>query len=102
MLMALESGELAATIISDHIGAIRSGAGLTELGRAYVLAYQKRFHSRLRVCSMMRRAAFAPHLAQLAISVFSASERLRQRVSRATRGGSPETYCLHDRLSDGG
>jgi flavin-dependent dehydrogenase len=102
MLMALESGELAAKIIGDRIDTIRCGTGLKELERAYASAYQTRFHSRLRLCSLIRRAAFAPHLAQLAISVFGSSDRLRQRVSRATRGASSETYYLHNRLSDGG
>ena len=102
MLMALESGELAAGLIRDHLGAIRSGDGLRKLEMAYASAYRKRFHSRLRACSMIRRAAFVPGLAQLAIRVFGASECLRQRMSRATRGGSPETYCLTERLNDGG
>jgi flavin-dependent dehydrogenase len=102
MLMALESGELAAGVINDHMSAIRSGAGLVALETAYASAYRKRFHSRLRVCSLMRRAAFVPGLAQLAIRVFGASDHLRQRVSRATRGGPQETYCLHGRLNDGG
>jgi len=102
MLMALESGELAAGVIREHICAIRSGAGLVELETAYASAYRKRFHSRLRVCSMMRRAAFVPGLAQLAIRAFGASDRLRRGMSRATRGGRPEAYCLHERLRDGG
>lgn len=102
MLMALESGELAAGVISDHMSAIRSGTGLVELETAYASAYRKRFHSRLRVCAMMRRAAFVPGLAQLAIRVFGASDHLRRRMSQATRGGPQETYCLHERLSDGG
>jgi len=102
MLMALQSGELAAGVISDHIRAIRSGAGLAELETAYASAYRKRFHSRLRVCSMMRRAAFVPGLAQLAIRVFGASDSLRHRVSRATRGGPQEAHCLDQRLDDGG
>lgn len=102
MLMALESGELAAGVISDHMSSIRSGAGSAELETAYALAYRKRFHSRLRVCSLMRRAAFVPGLAQLAIRVFGVSDHLRQRVSRATRGVPQETYCLHERLNDGG
>jgi geranylgeranyl reductase family protein len=86
MLMALESGELAARVIGDHMPAIRSGTGLAELEGSYRAAYRKKFHSRLRTCSLMRRAAFVPGLAQLAIRVFGASDRLRHRVSRATRG----------------
>ena len=89
MLMALESGELAAGVISDHLPAIRLGAGLVDLEERYRAAYRAKFHSRLRVCSMIRRAAFVPGLAQMAIRVF-ASDRLRRRVSRATRGRSPK------------
>jgi flavin-dependent dehydrogenase len=102
MLMALESGELAAGIIGNHMAAIRSGAGLAELETRYRTAYRKRFHSRLRTCSMMRRAAFVPGLAQLAIRIFGTSDYLRHRVSRATRGDSRETYSLRQRLNDGG
>lgn len=102
MLMALESGELAAGIIGGHMTAIRSGAGLTELATTYRAAHRKRFHSRLRICSMMRRAAFVPGLAQLAIGLFGASDSLRQRVSRATRGNARGTHSLHQRLNGGG
>lgn len=102
MLMALESGELAAGLIGNHLTAIRSGVGLAELETRYRAAYRKRFHSRLRACSLMRRAAFFPGLAQLAIQVFGASDSLRRRVSRATRSGAREAYCLHQRLDDGG
>ena len=102
MLMALESGELAAGAISDHLPAIRLGAGLVDLEARYRAAYKTRFHSRLRVCSMIRRAAFVPGLAQMAIRVFGTSDHLRRRLSRATRDGTPETYCLSQRLNDGG
>ena len=91
MLMALESGELAARVIGDHMPAIRSATGLAQLESSYRAAYRKKFHSRLRICSLMRRAAFVPGLAQLAIKVFGASDHLRHRVSRATRGAAWET-----------
>jgi menaquinone-9 beta-reductase len=99
MLMALESGELAASVIGDRIAAIRRGAGILELETLYRAAYKTRFHSRLRICSLMRRAAFVPGLAQLAIRVFGRSDHLRHRLSRATRGSSPETYRLPGRLN---
>jgi flavin-dependent dehydrogenase len=102
MLMALESGELAAGVISDHMPAIRLGAELVDLETRYRAAYKTKFHSRLRVCSLIRRAAFVPGLAQMAIRAFGTSDHLRRRVSRATRGGTPETYCLSQRLKDGG
>jgi flavin-dependent dehydrogenase len=99
MLMALESGELAAGVIGDHLSA---EAGLVDLEKRYRAAYRARFHSRLRVCSLIRRAAFVPGLAQMAIRIFGASDSLRRRVSRATRGGTPETFGLSQRLNDGG
>jgi menaquinone-9 beta-reductase len=102
MLMALESGELAASVIGDRIAAIRRGAGIVELETLYRAAYRTRFHARLRVCSLMRRAAFVPGLAQLAIRVFGLSDHLRHRLSRATRGSAPETYCPPGRLNGGG
>ena len=91
MLMALESGELAARVIVDQLPAIRSDSGLVELETSYRAAYRKKFHSRLHICSLMRRATFVPGLAQLAIRVFGASDRLRHRVSRATREAPQET-----------
>jgi menaquinone-9 beta-reductase len=86
MLMALESGELAAGVIGDHLEASGSGTGLLELEARYRAAYQARFNSRLRICSLLRRAAFVPGLAQMAIRVFGTSDHLRRRLSRATRG----------------
>jgi flavin-dependent dehydrogenase len=94
MLMALESGELAASIIGNHLAAIRLGAGLADLATSYEAAYKLRFNSRLRVCSLIRRAAFMPGLAQMAIGVFGLSDHLRRRVSRATRGDTAETYSI--------
>ena len=83
MLMALESGELAASVIGNQLGA---SAGLLSLEERYRAAYKARFHSRLRICSLMRRAAFVPGVAQVAIRVFGLSDHLRHRLSRATRG----------------
>jgi flavin-dependent dehydrogenase len=83
MLMALESGDLAARVISERL----PGPGDTarEIGEAYESSYNRQFSSRLRLCSMMRRAAFLPGLADVAIRMFGASEILRRRVTRATR-----------------
>ena len=86
MLMALESGELAAQVISERLH--EPGDNARAIGQAYESAYYRRFNSRLRLCSMMRRAAFLPGLADLAIRMFGASETLRRRVTRATRSSS--------------
>jgi len=90
MLMALESGELAAQVIADHLDTIRDGRGFEELSKQYRDAYERKFDSRLRICSLMRRAAFVPGLADLAIRFFRTSARLRQFVTRATRGSARE------------
>jgi flavin-dependent dehydrogenase len=92
MLMALESGELAARVINDQSGVIDPA----DLEARYRSAYQSKFHSRLRICSLMRRAAFVPGLAQMAIRVFGQSDRLRRRLSRATRGTSGNLIVSRD------
>jgi flavin-dependent dehydrogenase len=102
MLMALESGELAARVIGEQLTSIRRGLATDELEKIYRTAYHTKFHSRLRACALMRQAAFVPGLAQLAIRIFAASDRLRLRVSRSTRGSSAETICLPERLNSGG
>lgn len=101
MLMALESGELVAGIIADHLDA-RTRLKTSELNADYQTAYHERFDARLRACALMRRAAFVPGLAEVAIRLFGASDRLRQRVSRATRGESHEAYSLQKRIDNVG
>jgi len=85
MLMALESGELAAKIICSNLRELEQPMGLRELAAQYRAAYRQQFGSRLRLCSLIRRAAFGPGVADLAIRLFSASDSLRRRLARATR-----------------
>jgi flavin-dependent dehydrogenase len=101
MLMALESGELAAGIIAGHLSGKWTGLTAAELHADYRTAYRKRFDARLRACAFIRRAAFLPGMAEVAIRVFGASDRLRHRVSRATRGGYGETYSVRKRVDNG-
>jgi flavin-dependent dehydrogenase len=101
MLMALESGELAAGIIAGYLDRNRTGLTTPELNADYRVAYRERFDSRLRTCAMLRRAAFVPGLAEVAIRLFGASDRLRRRLSRATRGDIRETYSLQKRVQNG-
>lgn len=101
MLMALESGELAAGIIANHLDANRTVPNMRQLKADYVAGYHERFDSRLTACALMRRVAFVPGMAEVAIRLFGASDRLRHRVSRATRGGSRETYSLGKRVDKG-
>ena len=57
------------------------------LGSSYAGRYAKQFDARLRVCSALRRLAFAPHLfAEVAVGALSASGFARRALSRATRG----------------
>jgi flavin-dependent dehydrogenase len=90
MLMALESGEVAAEVVSRHLPALRvagpdDAAALGALAGDYRSRYGERFDSRLRVCQLLRRAAFVPRLAEAAIFALSASRRVRRRLARATR-----------------
>ena len=84
MLMALESGELVANTIMRHLPQLDE-LQLRTLSEQYRAAYERQFNSRLRLCSLIRRAAFAPGVADFAIRLFGASDTLRRRVARATR-----------------
>jgi len=85
MLIALESGELAAEAIINQLERLRRNASFAPLAREYRLEYGKKFNSRLRICSLLRRAAFVPSLAEAAIFFFGTSTRLRRKVARTTR-----------------
>ncbi len=81
MLMALESGELAAQVILRH----RDRKSVDAVGAEYEAEYVRKFDSRLRISGLLRRAAFKPRLAGLGIAICSASEQFRNRIVRATR-----------------
>jgi flavin-dependent dehydrogenase len=85
MLMALESGELAAQVVARRLPELRAGVSVNALAAEYRARYGERFDARLRVCAMLRRAAFVPRLAEAAMLALGASERVRRRVARATR-----------------
>jgi flavin-dependent dehydrogenase len=82
MLMAFESGELAAETILSHRTNESTEAALAA---DYIERYRNRFGSRLRICSLLRRAAFNSRLTELGVAIFGTSERFRNRVARATR-----------------
>jgi flavin-dependent dehydrogenase len=89
MLMALESGELAAQSIGNFLESeVRD---LDHLRTEVSGRYHHLFNSRLKLSSLLRRAAFVPGLAATAISVFSASDSVRRKFARATRGARSET-----------
>jgi flavin-dependent dehydrogenase len=87
MLMALESGELAAACIARALPDLRRAGGqFAPLATDYRARYREKFAARLRVCSWLRRAAFAPQLAtEAGIAALGASERMRRLLARATR-----------------
>ncbi len=98
MLIALESGELAAQTITSQLARLRRNASFAPLAREYRLEYGNKFDSRLRICSLLRRAAFLPSLAEAAILFFGTSTRLRRKVARITRASQkleipPPTGC---------
>jgi flavin-dependent dehydrogenase len=85
MLMALESGELAAGAIIPQLKHLATDAASQLVSESYSKLYQARFNSRLRLCSMIRRAAFVPGFADLAIRFFGMNTVLRRRLAAATR-----------------
>jgi menaquinone-9 beta-reductase len=79
MLMAFESGELVANVITRH----RNEPHAIETN--YTAEYLRKFDSRLRISGWLRRAAFKPRLAGLGIAFCGVSKHFRSRLVRATR-----------------
>lgn len=75
MLMAFESARLLSNFVREE--------GLDKA--AFEIAHAKLFRRRLLVSSALRRAAFLPKAASIAISAASVSERLRSALARSTR-----------------
>ena len=91
MLMALESGELAANAISDYLNDATTVGDLDTLRIAYARRYRETFDSRLKLCAWLRRAAFVPGVAAAAINLAGANEVVRRKLAQATRGRRNET-----------
>lgn len=79
ILMALESGKIAATTILEHPDAF------DDLSAAYRSSYSSTFDRRLRTAALLRRAAFMPWAAELTVSALALSSGIRRRIARATR-----------------
>jgi flavin-dependent dehydrogenase len=90
MLMALESGEVAAKTISNNLTRLGQNDVVESLANEYTMEYLKRFRSRLRVAGLLRRAAFVPPLVEASVILFGASSRLRCKLARATRRSTGE------------
>lgn len=86
MLMAFESGQLAAEVI------IRHRDNLAAVESEYAGEYIRKFDSRLRICGLLRRAAFKPRLAGLSIAVIGASTQLKSKIVRATRSSKRDDH----------
>src|SRR5437660_8813954 len=97
MLMALESGELAAEIVTCHLPRLDTRREFENLAKAYRDLYLERFGGRLRLCGAMRRAAFVPGLAEAAVRIVGASDRLRRGLALATRGGPKAVHYKTER-----
>jgi len=82
ILLALESAKIAANVIA---GEFTNDASFTSLAREYTRQYSVAFDRRLRVCSLLRHAAFVPLLSEAVINVLAMSDRLTRRLVRATR-----------------
>jgi len=93
MLMAFESGELAAQTILRH-----QQESSMDLETDYIAAYRQAFDSRLRICGLLRRAAFSPRFAELGIAICGASERFRNRLARSTRAHPKSHKFLPEKL----
>ena len=98
MLMALESGELAANAIVDFLDHEPGLRSVDELRRAYSIRYHRLFDSRLRLSSLLRRAAFVPGFAAAAVTLFGTSDHVRRKLAQATRGPRTETSAASMRL----
>ena len=96
MLMALESGALAAQVIIRSLEKLKSGESFESVAREYQREYAEKFNVRLRTCEILRRAAFIPGLSEAAILFFAGSDRLRRRLARATRHSSTRVTVSPD------
>jgi flavin-dependent dehydrogenase len=98
MLMALESGELAAHAISEFLDQQPHLRNLNELSTTYATRYRQMFDARLKLSSLLRRAAFVPGFAATAIALFGTSDLVRRKLAQATRGSRAETSAASLRL----
>ncbi len=80
MLMAFESAEILANAITEN-------SAVETIAARYKIEHARRFGRRLFVCSLLRRAAFAPALAGVFISALSVGNTPRKFLARATRPG---------------
>lgn len=80
MLMALESSALLADAVAAH------GSDISALRSQYLRRYDAAFAQRLRICSILRQAAFVPVIPTAAIVFLNLSRAGREFVAASTRG----------------
>lgn len=85
ILLALESARIAAGVISDEFERPERSRSFTAMVGEYNTKYSAAFDKRLRVCRVLRHAAFMPFLAETVIKTLALSERLTRRLAKATR-----------------
>ncbi len=79
MLMAMESAEILAQTITEN------ALSPEKIAEHYKILCKKKFQKRLRVCSLLRQAAFVPNFAKAAISALSLSGKAREILVHSTR-----------------
>ncbi len=83
MLMAFEGAQILAEIVSENHFLF------DKIADKYKIRHNRKFRKRLFVCSLLRRAAFVPAFAKLAISALSLSGKTRELLARSTRNSFP-------------
>ena len=79
MLMALESAKILSAAIAENSFAPEL------IAARYRNLHREKFQNRLRLCALMRRAAFSPTFSSFLIRALSANESARAFLARATR-----------------
>ncbi len=77
MLMAFESAEILARAIAEKAA--------QSIAENYKTSHRLKFQNRLRVCSLLRRAAFVPNFAKFAVAALNLSAQTRRILARSTR-----------------
>ncbi len=85
MLMALESAEIFAQIAAEY------RLEPAKISAIYRERHRRKFENRLRVCAVLRRAAFYPRLAAAIITALGLSRRAQEFLARSTR----ESFAAH-------
>jgi len=85
ILLALESSKLAAGVITNEFLKATTERSFTTLAGNYQTQYASAFDRRLRICSLLRYAAFVPFLGETVVKGLALSSRLTRLLAKATR-----------------